>query len=361
MTQTKISVIIPTYNNARYIRDALESIFSQSYNSYEVIVIDDGSTDNTHSVLEPFLRKIKYTYQDHSGVASARNRALTMATGKYVVFLDGDDLFFPDKLLKQATFLNDHPEIGVVHSGWYLIDDNKKVITKKEPWHRAPELDMEAWLVWQPIFLGAMMFRRSWLEKTGNFNTNLTQASDLEFLLRLAAKSCPAAWLNQATAYYRQHGRGLTGNSMERVVCVNKVIEDFFSRQDLPDAARILEKKVRYQILMWSVWLLYSSGNSEQIVNYLRKTLAYLNGSPKHVIHGWLLALIQHCRTDRNYDMEELRNFWPYFKEAMQGEEEVLANSERLFYWLLQSEMQLKSRESGSRNTGSRVIKGEKK
>lgn len=188
------------------------------------------------------------------------------------------------------------------------------------------------------------MIRRSWLEKTGGFDTNLTQASDVEFLLRLAVKGCPASWLKRPTVYYRQHGSGLTSNSMERVECVNKVISDFFSQQNLPESARLLEKKVRYQISMWSVWLLYRDGNGDQVVDYLRKTLAYVNGPPRHIMHGWLLALIQHCRADRDYGIEELQRFWPYFKKAMPVEGAHLAKSERLFHWLIQSEAELECR-----------------
>ncbi len=357
MKNTDVSIIIPTFNSALYIRDALESVFSQSYDSYELIVIDDGSDDDTRTILEPYLNRLHFIYQEHGGVSVARNRGLSMASGKYVTFLDSDDIFFHDKLAIQAAFLDDHLEVGAVHSGWHLIDENKKLITKKEPWHQAPKLDLEDWLMWQPIFLGAMMFRRSWLKKVGEFDTSLTQAEDTEFLLRLAMKGCPTSWLKQPTVYYRQHGSGITKNSLDRVVCVNKVIENFFSKQELPEAARLLEKKVRYQILMWSVWLLYRSGNSDQIVDYLQKTLAYLNDSPKHIIHGWLMALIKHCRADREYEIEELRNFWPYFKEAMQGEEAVLAQCKQLFYWLLSSETQLKFREGDKSIIGYGVIK----
>ncbi len=356
MDNKNVSIIIPTFNNAVYIRDALESVFSQSYNSYEIIVIDDGSTDDTQTILKSYLNQIQYIYQEHSGVAIARNRGLSIASGKYVAFLDSDDLFFSDKLTTQVKFLDDHPEIGAVHSGWHLIDSDKNLIAKKEPWHQAPKLDLEAWLIWQPIFLGAMLFRGSWLKKVGGFDTSLSQASDAEFLLRLVMEGCPTVWLKQPTVYYRQHDRGITNNSLERVVCVNKVIEDFFSGKNLSETIRGLEKNIRYQILMWSVWLLYRSGNTDQIVDYLRKTLAYLNGSPKHIIHSWLFALIQNCRTHGDYEIEELQNLWPYFKEVLQENELASAKSEQLFYWMLQSEIQLISREKEKPVIGSGVI-----
>ena len=342
MNKINISVIIPTYNNVHYIKDAIESVYSQTYDSFEIIVIDDGSIDNTRFILEPYLNKIQYLYQEHTGVSAARNKGLSVSTGKYIVFLDSDDFFLPDKFIEQATFLDNHPEIGMMHSGWKIIDEKKNLLAIKEPWNEAPKLDLENWLIWQPIFLGAMMFRRSWLEKAGEFDTTLNQAEDTDFLLQLSKVGCTAAWLKQPTVYYRQHQKGITKNSLERVECVNKVIGNFFSQKDLPESIQLLEKKVRYQILMWSVWQLYRSGNVNQVTNYLQKTLMYLSNSPKHIIHGWLMALLQQCRADNDHTIEELQNFWPYFKEVIHGDEEVLKNSERLFYWLLKSETRLK-------------------
>lgn len=357
LTSPNVSIIIPTYNNARYILDALESVFSQSYDSYEVIIIDDGSTDETRTVLEPFSHRIKYIFQNHTGVSGARNKGLSLALGKYVVFLDSDDFFHPDKIIKQATFLDSHPEVGLVHSGWNLINEEKKLIAVNEPWIRTPILDLKAWLVWQPIFLGAIMFRKTWLKKVNGFDISLSQGEDTDFLLRLSLQGCPAVWLKETTIYYRQHNNSLTSKSVERIIYANKVIEKFFSLPEIPERIQQLEKNVRYHILMWSVWLLYRSGDSDKIATYLNKTLDLINGSPKHIIYGWIWALIQYCRQDQDYNIGELRNFWPYIKEVMRGEEKILADSEKLFYWLLQAEMQLKSHERDNLNLGSEVIK----
>ncbi len=93
-----ISVIIPTYNGARYIRQAIDSVLAQSYSDYEIIVVDDGSTDNTAEILWPYGDRITYLYQSNQKLPTARNNGITASKGKYLAFLDSDDLFLPDKL-----------------------------------------------------------------------------------------------------------------------------------------------------------------------------------------------------------------------------------------------------------------------
>ena len=96
----RVSVIIPAYNRADLIEETLDSVFAQTYRDYEIIVVDDGSTDDTRAVLAPLAAagKLRYTYQENAGLPAARNTGIRMAAGQYVAFLDSDDLFTPDKL-----------------------------------------------------------------------------------------------------------------------------------------------------------------------------------------------------------------------------------------------------------------------
>ena len=117
-----ITVIIPTYNCDLYIVEAIESVLKQEDCHYEVVVIDDGSTDATQEVLEPLQKQIRYLKQENQGVAAARNQGIAQARGNLVAFLDADDYFFPGKLAKQAAIFAQHPDIGIVHSGWQRVD-----------------------------------------------------------------------------------------------------------------------------------------------------------------------------------------------------------------------------------------------
>jgi len=106
-----VSVIIPVYNGGRYLRAALESVFAQTYRPFEVIVVDDGSADDSGVIAQSFP-EVRYIYQTNQGVAAARNNGLEAARGEYFAFLDQDDLWAPEKLKLQVEYLLSHPEVG---------------------------------------------------------------------------------------------------------------------------------------------------------------------------------------------------------------------------------------------------------
>src|ERR1043165_3045241 len=106
-----VSVIIPVYNGARHLRAALESVFAQTYRSFEVIVVDDGSVDESAIIAQSFP-EVRYIHQTNCGVAAARNHGIEAARGEFLAFLDQDDLWTPDKLRLQIEYLLSHPEIG---------------------------------------------------------------------------------------------------------------------------------------------------------------------------------------------------------------------------------------------------------
>ncbi len=107
----EVSVIIPTYNRAEYVTQAIDSVLAQTYTDYEIIVVDDGSTDKTREVLEPYMDKIAYIYQENTGVSAARNRGIKAAKGDWVAFLDSDDEWLPGKLTVQIRAVERHPQL----------------------------------------------------------------------------------------------------------------------------------------------------------------------------------------------------------------------------------------------------------
>ena len=114
----KVSVIITTYNYGAFIADAIKSVLEQSFQDFEIIVVDDGSTDQTRQVLEPFVKqhqnRIRYFFQDNQGAASGRNKGIKEAKGEYIAFLDADDTFLPLKLEKQMKIIQ-ASDVGLVH------------------------------------------------------------------------------------------------------------------------------------------------------------------------------------------------------------------------------------------------------
>lgn len=122
-SRPKVSVIIPTYNRANYIAAAIESVFAQTLRDIEVVVVDDGSTDDTTERLAPFRGRLNYVRTGNQGSARARNEGMRRASGEYIAFLDSDDLYYPFKLQAQAEVLDKYPEVGLVYSDFSAFDD----------------------------------------------------------------------------------------------------------------------------------------------------------------------------------------------------------------------------------------------
>ncbi|MBD0341043.1 MAG: glycosyltransferase family 2 protein, partial [Microcoleus sp. Co-bin12] len=166
-----VSVIIPVYNGSRYIVQAVESALAQTFTNLEIIVVDDGSTDSTHQVLQPYLDRIRYIYQENQGAAIARNRACHLAKGEFLAFLDADDYFLPSKLEKQVACFEADPALDMVQTGWLMVDGTGREISAVEPWQQAPKLDLESFILYKCVRPSAMLLRRKWWEYLGGFDS----------------------------------------------------------------------------------------------------------------------------------------------------------------------------------------------
>ncbi|MDE5121152.1 MAG: glycosyltransferase, partial [Trichodesmium sp. St19_bin1] len=300
----RVSVIIATYNNAHYILEAIASIFNQTYRSYEIIVIDDGSTDNTRQVLEPYLDKVRYLYQENKGVSHARNLGLEMARGEFISFLDADDFFLPDKLAKQVAVFDAHPSLGIVHSGWRLVNEKGEKISDIEFWHwyGSLELDLETWVVWKPVTI-SMMFRKSWIKSVGGFDTRWHHGEDIDLVLRLSVNGCQAVWLPKITYCYRQHHYNVTRKYTQQAVSINSVLDNFFSRQNLSTSIRQLERKSRYYTHNWLAWQAHRNGDLIEMGKYLRQAWKYTSLSMTETIDDCINSFDSFCQ-QYGYDFD---------------------------------------------------------
>ena len=136
----KVSVVICTYNLARYICEAIESVLNQTYRDYELIVIDDGSVDNTKAILNKYVGKLRYIYRENGGLPSARNLGIRLSKGKYVAFLDADDIWLPDKLQKQVKAIEEDDDVGLFYTAKYMMDANGRLTGDVRPHYPAKNL-----------------------------------------------------------------------------------------------------------------------------------------------------------------------------------------------------------------------------
>ncbi len=312
-----VSVVIPTYDNAPYLAETIASVLAQDHPDVETIVVDDGSTDGTQDVLASFGDRIRSVRQENRGASEARNHGLRLARGEYVVFLDGDDVLLPGKLRAQTALLEARPELGYAHSGWHRIDANGARLDTVEPWHEVPDLTLEQWLVRKPVFMGAMLVRRAWVERAGGFDPTLAQAEDLKLFLDMVAMGCRGGWVYEPTVCYRQHRTSLTRNRVQMLTCSNRVVAEFFARADLSPPVRALKDEVGFGTLVWSAWQLHRSGDGVEVAAFLRQSLAYDGGeSTVKVVQRWLHGLFYNALQD-GCALAEVRELWPHIRAAI--------------------------------------------
>ena len=287
-----VSVIIPTYNSDRYIVAAIRSVLAQTYPHWEILVIDDGSQDETQQILQPMVEqygdRLHYIYQTNQGVSAARNRGIEAATGEFVAFLDADDIFLPDKLAAQIAVFAEQPQLGMVHSGWRRVDAAGNPLLNVEPWQEIPTLDLESWLRWKPVLPSAMMFRRQWLVEVGGFDSRFPPAEDTELVLRLALRGCEAAWLRQITVLYRQHADSAMYKGLPQARSLATVLDYFFAQPDVPPHIRLLEPDIRYSTWVWIGWYLYDTGHWVEMGQVLQQAWQYSPHPALEAMVNWV-------------------------------------------------------------------------
>jgi glycosyltransferase involved in cell wall biosynthesis len=188
-----VTVIIATYNSAHTLVRALESVFNQTYSQYEIIVVDDGSTDNTQAILHPYTEsnRIRYVYQKNAGCGVARNRAAALGVGKYLAFLDADDYWHAQKLEQQVAVMEKDEEVIACYTESYCIDPFSTVIwqTKRDTRYQLRSGNIAPFLFRaNPLTLASVLMRREVFDQVGGFTEvyHLMMMADYDLWLKTA-------------------------------------------------------------------------------------------------------------------------------------------------------------------------------
>jgi glycosyltransferase involved in cell wall biosynthesis len=214
----KVSIITPVYNGEAYIASAIESLLSQVFTDWELIVVDDGSSDSTLQILQRFTdNRIKVIHQENSGEAGARNTGLENACAEYIAFLDADDFYFPNALTDLSSYLDQHPEFGVVYSNGQICDsENKPLMTLSEirpglyTGNILEQVVLSSSVVTVPV---CTMTRRSEInDHSVRFDRNLVIGPDWDFWIQLAVYT-GFGYLDKLTCKYRIHPSNITRTS----------------------------------------------------------------------------------------------------------------------------------------------------
>jgi glycosyltransferase involved in cell wall biosynthesis len=289
--QPLVSVIIPCYNHAKYIGEAIRSVESQDYGNHEIIVVDDGSTDNTKDILKTFENRTIYLRQENKGPSAARNLGIASARGEFIAFLDADDLWSPGKLRKQMKAIQEDQSVGLVACGEFEIDQSGKILGG--PWvygnYPSREKLLEALSIGQVVPGGTsgVLIRKECFLEVGEFDVSLKIGEDWDMWLRIIRKY-NAVFVVEPLVMIRKGGSvswSATGTTGESVLCGPKK-EEFY-------VTKLIEKNL--------IGVTKRRGYANL---YYRLGIACLSGSMRGQAFKYLMRSIL------------LRPFWLYTKES---------------------------------------------
>jgi glycosyltransferase involved in cell wall biosynthesis len=281
VNSVRISVIIPCYNTGRYLAEAISSALAQTLPAHEIIVVDDGSTDDTRRVVESFRDSgVRYFYQENRGLSAARNAGVQLATGDFLAFLDADDLFMHDKLETQSRFLEANPEVGLVGAHFVRIDGEGRPLS-------APSLkelssgpvELEETLVSCPFASHATLLSRDWFERVDGFCEGLSAAEDWDFYCRLAIAGCRMHKQGRIVCSYRFAPGSMSLQSRKQTDAMLRVVDRSFSNTKLPKALRALESRARAETCLTGMARCYATRDHAAAALYLVEALGLLKSA----------------------------------------------------------------------------------
>ncbi|WP_415380079.1 glycosyltransferase family 2 protein [Halosimplex sp. TS25] len=226
MSSPKVSIVVTAHNYAEYLKACLDSAVSQTYDDYEVVVVDDGSTDETPDI----LREYTYEYPDlftvvrlsGEGLPTAANAGIDAAEGEYVVRLDADDYFDENILTVLASYLDANPDVNLVYPDYYTFDDGEEIINHV----RLPQVGEELKLLNRSPLAAGAMYRKSAWEQLEGYNESLDYQEDYDFWIRFISEF-EVKNVNLPLMYYRQHGDSMSTNLSGRLDARRSVKREF--------------------------------------------------------------------------------------------------------------------------------------
>ena len=312
----KISIIIPTYNSAQYICEAIESVLNQTYKDFEIIVVDDGSTDNTKEVIKPYLNKIKYIYQQNSGPSAARNRGIKEAKGEYIAFLDADDIWLPQKLELQIKFMEKEKEVGLIFSDMILFNEKgiiKNSFLKEKLFFNKlsiKPLSSTEKVIYDNVFnallqenfipTNTVIVKKECFNKVGFFDETLFSVEDRDMWLRIGL-FYDIGFINFPLVLTRFHETNISANQELALKSRLKVMKKFLNYSNLPIKSKKIIKQTINKIYFDLGYLYFTYEKFPLSRIYFRK---FLKENP-FIFKPWIYILLSVLPTS---DIRKLKN-----------------------------------------------------
>jgi len=265
MSTPLVSVVIPSFNHAKYVVEAVDSVLAQTNCRVEVIVVDDGSSDNTREVLASYGDRIRYIYQENKGLPGARNTGIKAATGEWVAVLDSDDYWHPQKTERQLQAAEQHPEADIIGSP----SGDLELPAEIPPNPPTRWLGVRDFLLVAPTSASSTMIRRRCFDEVGLFDETLRSAEDRDMWLRLAARF-KVLQVVMSCWHYRVHPGQMSHNAKRMYDNFLKVLVKFFTEH--PDQSSL--KPMAFGFLYQDAAVCYSdAGNRLAAIWYIVRSI----------------------------------------------------------------------------------------
>lgn len=243
----RVSVIIPTYNCSQYIAEAIDSVLNQSFLDFELIIVNDGSTDDTEEIISRYLNnpsdKIRYINQENRGLAAARNTGIRRSSGEFIAFLDADDLWLPNKLSAQISVFDQYANVGFVHTNCYGFGGPYGTYVNRF-WMNAEQIKNHSGLIFWNLFFrkiritaSTVMLRRKCLDRIGHFDEALSKlgSEDRDLFLRILWEY-EAVYINEPLAKYRDRSDSMGQNYGKMIKAQRYVYDKITKLYELPNS-----------------------------------------------------------------------------------------------------------------------------
>jgi len=272
------SVIIPTYNRYKCLKRAIDSVLNQTFQDYELIIIDDGSTDETHLIESEYGRRLIYRKQGNAGVSRARNNGILVSSSQYISFLDSDDIWLPHKLESQYNYIKKNPDILIHQTDEIWIRDGQRVNPRLKHKKKEGDIFIDS-LNLCLISPSSVVIHRDIFDRRGFFDENLPVCEDYDLWLRITWKEPVGLIPEQLIVKYGGHGDQLSKNywgmDRYRVYSILKLLHNHGSELNLIklNNARGVAREKCNILLLGSL----KRGRAE-FANYIRSIIDYIDG-----------------------------------------------------------------------------------
>lgn len=327
MSRPKISVVIPTYGGAAHLGEAIQSVLNQTWQDFEIIVVNDASPDNADEVMARFQdARIRYLrHETNRGVALARKTGILASRGEIIAHLDQDDLYHPDKLRLHVEFLDRHPEIGFTYNSRFELYPSSGAI--REILRPAPNLTLEDFALAFPLAPSVWVQRREWATREEIWQEPFYRGREIVICGRLYMAGCKFAMIDRALNYRRYHKNRSVKNIVRQCEAERACQQIIFDDPRCPPEVRALRDIAASNIYAMWMYVAYLQGEYETAQEFLLHAVRLnpwlLEGTPPHLLNDLVIDSID----DEGESLEDL------LRRMFENLPRELASLQRWYGW----------------------------